>query len=175
MRILWYILESIVGLAALLGLTGFLLWTFKYKQIWDKIKFTNYSFSSADLEKLSLSDIPAILSGGQKQINVDFGVDVVNDSDTDIKFGNIKADLSYKGQKIAETSSALEQQSFNVPAHSSRPISDTLTLTLGQNVGQILIDKLQGKPVNIDLNLKLSALGIPRMLIPAFNVSFPWK
>ena len=174
MKTFWTIVGWIFGILIFFGLIGAGVWFIKLKPIWDAISFKNYSFSSADLDKLSLSDIPTILSGGEKQINVDFGMDVQNDSNTAIKFGNIKGVLSYKGQKIAETSPALEAKTYTLPANGSVRVEDTIALTLNQAGGQMIVDKIGGRPVKIDLAISLSALGIPRMLIPTFNTSFDW-
>lgn len=134
------------------------------KGIWDKIKIKPF-FVSVDFKGLSLKDAQDILiNGGEKTINAVIGMEVKNNSGTNISFSGLRAKLYYNGVVLAETSQALANKKLVATAHNeSDPlkVTDSVTIKLNKSTAQFALDKLLGRKPQIDYTIELSLFGIP--------------
>ena len=165
----------LIGIAVIIPL-GIIALIAYGMSIWKNISIKPY-FVSADLSGLSLADIPAILTGGQRQVKTVLGMEVLNDSDVDISFSSLKATLYYEGNKIGETSDKLKNTKYVASAHNllnPLRVSDEVTLTLNQSVAKLLVDKISGKKPKVDYEIQLTILGIPFFKWFPIKSNFEW-
>lgn len=167
----------LIALAIILPL-GFLIGLFLWaKNIWNKIKITPY-FVSADFKGLNLKDVQDILvSGDEKTIDAVLGMEIKNDSGTDITFSGLKAKLYYNGTLLSETSSQLANQKFIAKAHNidaPLQVTDAITVRLNQTGAQLLVEKLSGSKPKIDYTIELSIYNIPILKWFPIKNNFTW-
>lgn len=164
------ILAIVVPMGFLIGIG---LWL---HDIWSKISFKPY-FVAADLNGISLKDIPAILAGEERFVNATIGMEVKNDSSTSLSFSGIKAKLFYNGVLIAETSDAFKNKKFTAAANNlDAPLQviDNITLRVNKTVAQLLFDKITGLKPKIRYEVDLSVLGVPISKLFPIKSSFEW-
>lgn len=173
--------KFIIALAILLPL-GILIWVFFWgKSIWDNIKIKPY-FVSADLKGLNLQDVQDVLAGQERTIDSVLGMEIKNDSDSNITFSGLKAKLYYQGTLLAETSDALADKKFTATAHNLNAplnVTDSVTLRFNDKSVQLLADKVTaqltgGKKPEIDYTIELSIYGIPILKWFPIKGTFPW-
>lgn len=125
--------------------------------MWDKISFSKPIPQGLDLNGITLADLANIaLAGKSKTVTATITMNIKNDNSFSIPF-SAKVKLLYQDTVIAETSSI----SGTIPANGTFPISDKVKIILNNAGGAILIEKLKGKPVQMDYSISLSLFGIP--------------
>lgn len=129
------------------------------KSAWDKIDFGKPRLEGLDLQGLTLNDLANIaLAGQSKTVTATIVMDIKNDNGFSIPFSSIKAQLSYKGTVIAETT---DNSSHTVPANGILSLSDNVNIILNNAGGALLIEKLKGNHPQIDYTIILKVFGIP--------------
>lgn len=158
----------ILAVLAVLALIGF-IWV---KSIFNKISFSKPKLQSLDLQGLTLTDfLNAAFAGQSRTVTVTLGIDIINNSGLSIPFSIYSIKLLHNDVVIGESSTALSAQRFTLPANNYVSISDTITVSLNDAGGQLLIEKLKGGRPILEYKILFSVFGIP---VPYKGDSFTW-
>lgn len=142
------------------------------KSVFDKVNFSAPKLHSLYLQGLTLNDLLKIaLEGSQKEVKVSLGMDISNANNFSIPFSNMNVKMYYAGSIIAETSPALQNQKFILPANGSLSVTDNISIVLNAEGVKMLIEKIKGGQPKINYKIGLKVFGIP---LPSIQNSFTW-
>lgn len=158
----------ILAILAVIAVIAF----FWAKSIFDKVNFSAPKLYSLDLQGLTLNDLVKIaLEGSQKEVKVTLGMDISNANSFSIPFSNMNVKMYYAGAIIAQTSPALQNQKFVLPANGNLSVTDNISIVLNPEGIKMLIEKIKGGQPKIDYKIGLKVFGIP---LPSIQNSFTW-
>lgn len=153
MKALIYI-AVILAVLILLGIT------------WGKSVFNRITFSDPQLAQFSLSELQNIASG--KITTIPVSITISNANNFSISFSKISIALSFNGTVFALTA---DPSGYTIPANGNLTITENIIFSLNDAAIELLAEKIQGKPAQIQYTIGLRIFGIP---IPSINNTFNW-
>lgn len=156
-------MKTIIVLAVI-ALAGYLIYRY-VRSIVDKITFKS-AFKGVDLGGATLA---SLLAGNVSNVKVTLSATITNANGFSIPFNNLKSSLFFEGTLVADTTGALAQQRFTVPANGTLEVTDTVNVYINSASIKLLSQGVQNTHPEVAYTVSLSIYSIPVNFDGKFN------